>query len=143
MPFTIKNILTEDEARITHKMRDTGAYDWTRKRKAGEEDYSLSMPKVKKAIEEGLTRDQIADKLCKRKQQIIYIEELLTARFENPRHTKTVQAERNIARLTKVMSKWKFLNKDPKEMKSFDFAKLRKGIEELERQSLIKEGKVA
>ena len=143
MPFTIKNILTEDEARITNKMRDVGAYDWTRKRKAGEEDYSLSMSKVKKAIEDGFTRDQIAEKLCKRKQQIIYIEELLTARFENPRHTKSVQAERNIARLTKVMSKWKFLDKDPQKMKSFDFIKLRKGIEELERQALIKEGKVA
>ena len=67
----------------------------------------------------------------------------MTARFENPRHTKSVQAERNIARLTKVMSKWKFLDKDPQKMKSFDFIKLRKGIEELERQALIKEGKVA
>ena len=33
MAFNIKNVLTEDELRITKKMRDNGAYDWTRKRK--------------------------------------------------------------------------------------------------------------
>ena len=34
MPFTIKNILTEDEI-VKKKIRDTGAYDWTRKENLG------------------------------------------------------------------------------------------------------------
>ena len=91
MAFNIKNVLTEDELRITKKMRDNGAYDWTRKRKSGEEDYSLSMDKVVKGLEKGMTRQEIADELCKRKGQILYMEDLLMERLEHPTLTKKEQ----------------------------------------------------
>lgn len=141
--FTIKNIITEDEMRIKNKIRDDGAYDWTRKRNVGEEDYSLSMPKVIEGLSKGLTRVEIAKLLTKRVGQIKYIEDLLTARHEHPTLSKKVQATRNIERQMRVMSKWKSLNKDPKNFTSHDFNKLKNAVAECEQQARIKEGKVA
>ena len=141
MAFNIKNVLTEDELRITKKMRDNGAYDWTRKRKSGEEDYSLSMDKVVKGLEKGMTRQEIADELCKRKGQILYMEDLLMERLEHPTLTKKEQASRNIRRDLHVMSRWTLMNKDASAYKSHDFKKIRRILTRLETNALVKEGK--
>ena len=141
MPFTIKNILTEDEIAVTKKIRDTGAYDWTRKRKAGEEDYSISMHKISLLLKEGLNKKEIAKKLQKRYWQVDYIIDLLIANQEHPTLSKKEQARRTCVEKMRVISRWKFLNKEPENFTSHNFRKLATAMKELEQQTLIKEGK--
>jgi hypothetical protein len=139
--FTIRNILTEDEAKTLNDIRTNGAYDWTRKRKKGEEDYSLTMPKVKKGLTEGLTRKEIATQLQKREGQIQWIEFLMARNYEHPTKSISAQASINLKNIQVLMGRSPIMAKDPDQFKSHDFKRMKAWLTDMEYHALVKEGK--
>jgi len=141
MTFTIKSVVTESDKKITNKMREEGAYDWTRVRKPGEEDYAMAMPEVIRGLEQKMTRKEIAKDLCKREGQIKWIENRLCKIYAHPNKSKKEQALFNLRQAQWLMGRSPLMNINPDQFKSHHFKNLKDRLTEMEKHASISEGK--